>query len=226
MSCWLDSELGILGALHWSNGEHMRIRVAKPCDASAIAQLYLEASRHIEAGFVAQLGFKVLRLNYELLLSEPGAIVLCLDDGDGEVAGFVSGSLQFEEHFKNLARRKLSLSLACMGAFLCHPSLILGAVQRYAAVRGENPVKRFVVSSGPRIEFWACSKKRAVGVEAIELLKAWLGLAKSCGCSDVQCEVDEENQHVLRIHQALGATVVEQLKMGDGRTRYILKYAL
>jgi hypothetical protein len=201
----------------------MRLRVAKPCDALAIARLYLDASARLGNAYVAQLGLGFLRLNYKMLMSERNGIVLCLENGEGEIVGFVSGSLHIEEHFENLSRKRWQLAMACCSAFLRHPSLLRGAIQRFRTMRGSGSRGRFIVLSGPRLEFWAC-KKSVSGVDSICLVKAWLSLAKFAGCQMVNCEVDEENQRVLQVHQALGAGIIERFVTGDGRARCVLTY--
>jgi hypothetical protein len=204
----------------------MRIRLGKPGDAGAIARLYLQVSAGNERAFIARLGFSLLRLNYSLLLREPHSIVLCVVDDDEQVLGFISGSTRSEEHLQNLSRHKVRVALASLAALISEPHLIGASARRYRSMKKSDGSERFVVSSGPRIEFWACAQDVNLGAYAVDLLKGWLSVASTCGCAETLCEVDEGNARVLRLHKALGAAIVDEFKRDDGTVRYILKYTL
>jgi hypothetical protein len=204
----------------------MHIRLAKPGDASAMARLYLQASERNERAFIARLGFRLLRLNYSLLLREPHSIVLCIEDDDEEVLGFISGSTRAEEHFHSLSHHRVRVALASLAALISHPRLIGASTRRYRSMKRSDGSERYVVSSGPRIEFWACARNESLGAYAVDMLKGWLSVARICGCAEVLCEVDAGNTRVLRLHKALGAAIVDQFKREYGIARYILKYTL
>ena len=59
---------------------------------------------------------------------------------------------------------------------------------------------------------------------AINLLKFWLKSMFSFGVKSVKAEVDIANSDILKLHQKLGAQIIKEITLNDGRKRVHIEY--
>ena len=204
----------------------MKLRIAKKKDAVGLAEIYLRTASELPESFLPSLGCGFLMRYYQILISEPGSVVICLEDESGRIVGFASGTTAMEEHTAALARSRLTLVLSALPAIARRVSILVGMYKRFRSVRCSSEKDAFVLSRGPRLEYWGCIKGTVSPTEAIELMRAWLAIFRRLGGYTVSCEVDLSNDRVLRIHKAFGARVERKFTTGDGRERFVLKYDL
>jgi len=204
----------------------MHIRLAKPCDATALARVYLLSATRLRHYFLPKLGFRFLRKYHEVLLSERNCVAVCLEDDAGEVVAFASGSLKAEEHMAALASRKLGLLWASIPGLARKPTLLVGMRKRARPVASHELHNGYIAATGPRLEFWGAANDSSNPAEVVALLNAWLKVSAECGAKQVQFEVDDENVKVRRIHLALGAHVVRSFQTADGQPRTVMCYEL
>lgn len=204
----------------------MRLRIAKIKDADGLAEVYLRTASELPGSFLPSLGHGFLARYHQILISEPGSVVICLEDESGRIVGFASGTSAMEEHAAALSSDRLMLVLSALPAIAKRVSILVGMYKRFRAVRLTGEEDAFVLSKGPRLEYWGCIKGTVSPTEAIELMRAWLAIFRRLGGYSVSCEVDLSNDRVLRIHKAFGARVERKFITGDGRERFVLKYDL
>ena len=204
----------------------LRLRIAKPADASDLAEVYWCTASKLPEHFLPLLGRAFLARYHRILIAEPNSIVMCLEDQSGKVVGFASGTRAMEEHVAALSRNRVLLALSAIPALVKKPSLLGAMYARFRAVRCFKQDEGFVLGEGPRLEYWGCVKDAVTPAEALDLIGGWLAVFRRLGESAVSCEVDRSNESVLRIHMAFGAKVKRRFTTGDGRERYILQYDL
>ena len=91
--------------------DDVTIRKATLDDAEVLARLH---SSGIDTGFLPSLGHRFMSLIYRAMVTDPGAIVLVADDGDGPV-GFVAGVADVGEFYRTFIRRYgLAASVAAL----------------------------------------------------------------------------------------------------------------
>lgn len=203
----------------------IRYRLAKLSDIKSIAQLHWESSKRQPESFMFKLGYRFLVRYYECVMRERYSLVLCAEDQNGSVLGFVSGSIDASERSHSLRANKVSLLLAAVPQIILKPKLIKEIFSRYYSASSDVGVG-YVVQFGPHEDFWAWSGSHDSGNASIILHLNWLKTMKLFGVDKVKGEVDDENKLILRIHRMLGAEIIKQYETPDGRKRRIFEYDL
>jgi hypothetical protein len=203
----------------------MRIRIATEADLDQLTHIHLSSATSV-GQFLPLLGTRFLREYHRVLMRGKRSLVLCQEDNEGTVVGFISGTYAAEEHTAALRSHRSTLVLAALPALIRKPSLLLGMLKRFRSVRSNRIDGGYIAGAGCRLSYWGYLPGKRSGGSAIFLLQTWLSTAKDCGAQSVLLEVDESNSAVLKLHQMLGATVSRRFVTGDQRPRYLLCYEL
>ncbi len=206
--------------------EHRQLRLAKPEDAKQLADLHWTCSADQPGGFMFQLGKRFLVEYYRVCLNERTSVILCVENAKSNIIGLVSGSLAAEEHMAALPQNKLRLAVSAVPSIVRAPRLLGSMYARQGAGSAEGDKGGYIVTVGPREEFWAWDPSERSAGGAIELHKKWLSLMHLLGASQVKLEVDQVNTRVVKMHELMGATRVREFSTPDGRQRLIMEYAL
>jgi hypothetical protein len=163
---------------------------------------------------------------YRILLEDENGVVLCAVDDDGQIVGFVSGTLDAAGSSSALREHKLSLALWAGPATIRKPSLLLGLRSRYKTLvpPPEASDRLYVSAQGARCSYWAVRRMEQSGIVAIALLRQWLAIMRSLGAGRIVLEVDEQNADVAKVHQLLGARESRRYVTPDGKSRRELYY--
>jgi hypothetical protein len=202
----------------------MRIRLAKPKDAAALARVHHACSSELPQSFMDRLGPQFLRQYYRVLLQEKNSVVICAENSNQEVVGFISGSLDATEHMPELKRHRISLFLGALPALLRHPSLLLGMLDRQDSKSADVADDSFVVLKGARWEFWAYLPEARAGGKALDLFTSWLTMMRGFGTGIIHFEVDEDTPKIARLHRMLGARVLRKYITPEGKSRFLMAY--
>jgi hypothetical protein len=174
-------------------------------------------------GFMHLLGKKFLQAYYEILLDEGSSAIVCAYRDEKKIVGFVAGSIRAESRIAALKSHRLKLLFSSFQTLISNPKLITEVRARQNAGSAEDG-DGFVLTSGPQIQYWAWDADGGVG--AIVLLKKWLSLMQLIGITKVKGEVDIVHPKILKMHQLLGAEVINEFRTPDGRLRNIIEYDL
>lgn len=199
---------------------YMQFRLGNPRDTGRLACLHLQSSKKQPGGFMYHLGKGWLKAYYRILLTKGNLIVLCAEE-DGQIMGFVSGTLDASKNMDALRHNKFSLLIAAIPAIICNPKILLESYRRQKANAGVGK-DMYVLKDGVHEDYWAWNPARHSG--AIDLHLKWLSLVKLLGANNVKGEVDMANKMILKTHQMLGAKLVRQFVTPDGRKRVIIEY--
>lgn len=205
----------------------MRIRIAKPSDSNAIAEIHYASREKLAKGFFSQVTKSFLINYYKVLLNDPNSVVVCAEAKNGVICGFASGTLDAEKQFENLGRHKFRLAIALLPTIFFRPQIIGEALSRYISTRKNNEnVDKYVSVTGPRTEYWVWDARYGSSIWAGVLNNAHLHIMLILGVKSVCFEVDQDNHSVVKFSKGNGAEVVEIISLKDGRTRLIMKYDL
>ncbi len=203
----------------------MKFRLAKNSDINSLAEIHFNAGKTQPDGFMFKLGVPFLKSYYKLLLNERNSVILLAEDSDGIVCGFCAGTLSAEEHIVNMNRHKIRLAFSLIPSLIKCPKLIYEILARNKFVKSKGESSDFSISMGPRFEYWAWEPKNKNPIMAITLLKLWLKMLFTLGVPSVKAEVDVVNADILRLHKRLGAKVIKELTLLDGRKRVYIEYS-
>lgn len=201
----------------------MRFRLAKLCDADQLADVHSICCSEQPEGFMFKLGKSFLRKYYQILLNERNSVVIVAESEAEKIIGFYSGSSRSEEHIEKLRQNKLSLILASVRAILRNPCLLKSMYIRYKSTKNKG---EFIITNGPRMEYWACLPSDRNSGAAIELHKLWYEFMRLLGVTTVKGEINEANKRTLKMHQIMGATIIKEFETPEGNKRYIIEYIL
>jgi len=204
----------------------VKFRIAKPIDISVITELHYQASKDQPAGFLFQLGRIFLRQYYQVAFKEKFNILICAETDDGRIAGFISGSMDPEEHMRALREHWVRLGFAAAWSVLTTPKLMKAVWIRFGFLRGKAGTTTFASCEGPRIEFWGWAKDNQDSFMALEMLKTMLNVMKTFGAEKVYGEADESNVRIIKMNKLMGAEKVADLGIVDGRQRAIYVHDL
>lgn len=202
----------------------MRLRLAKKSDANTLAQIHLECGLIQPDGFMHRLGLNFLKTYYQILLEEKCSIVLLAEDENGFVHGFHSGTLAAEEHLLSLKKNKIKIFISLFPKILINPLIIKDLLLRNKYINSSTSSEKFGITFGPRGEYWALRPESKNAGVAISLLETWLNIVFELGCSSIKAEVDRSNNKVLEIHKILGAKIIQEMNLMDGRHRVVIEY--
>jgi hypothetical protein len=202
----------------------MKIRLAKKADVVSLAKIHLICGKIQPDGFMHQLGLCFLNTYYGILVNEKSSVIVVAEDENGFLHGFCSGSLAAEEHLIELKRNKFKLAFSLIPALLKSPKIFgkLLARNRYIETAGQST--SFGISHGTRCEYWAWRPESKNLVMSILLYKTWLNILFELGSTSIKGEVDSLNKYVLKMHKILGASIIDELNLSDGRKRIIIEY--
>lgn len=213
------------GADSMSSGEPIVFRLGKPGDEDQLASIHYQCVPAAADSFVTKLGPSFLRRYYRVLLAEPASLVLCALEGD-RIVGFVCGSLEARAHTEELDRKKFYLFLPLLPRLLMRPSAFREMLRRRRAFSSNGSDNGYIVSSGPRMELWACMPSARSGGRALNLLQSWLAVAANLGARRIRFEVNQTEAEVSKLHKLMGAHPVKTLSTPDGKERTIFEYCL
>ena len=202
----------------------VKFRNAKLIDVSQIADIHIESSKNQPGGFMHQLGHLFLVNYYKILIQEKHSIVIVAEDESGLIFGFCSGTLKAEEHIYYLNKYRLLLFFTSIPSIIRNPKLLIEILKRKNHIENKNSTVEFNNKIGVRNEYWGwrnnCDKSKSP-----ELFKIWMDVVFSYGYNSFKGEVDSINKHIVLFHKFLGAKILKEVKLPDGRSRYFVEYS-
>lgn len=123
------------------------VRPAEPADLTSTAQVH---RRSLPGGFFARLGTRFLARYHATFAAGPRATLLVAED-EGRIVGFLAGTVDNAQHYRDVVRRwPLGLTASGVAALLRRPRLAVEfvrtragrygrALRRYARRRAEAP---------------------------------------------------------------------------------------
>ena len=199
----------------------MRLRLAKPDDAGAIAEIYYACNAGNPRSFMVRMGRRFLRCYYRVTLGARESVTLCAENPAGEMMGFASGTIDASALLGTLRSARGSLLLAAAGAVMLHPTL-LSQMRR----RGRDGGAGYIISTGARWEYWAWHPRFKGTSGAIALQRAWLDVVRGLGIRKVGLEVNADDEKIARLHQSCGAKLLRETTTPEGIARLFLEYDL
>ena len=110
-----------------------------------------------------------------------------------------------------------------MPSILRNPKLFIEILKRNKHINNKNNKIEFNNKIGVRNEYWGwrnnCDRSRSP-----ELFKTWMDVVFSFGYDSFNGEVDSVNKNIVLFHKMLGAKILKEVKLPDGRTRFFVKY--
>ncbi len=201
----------------------VKFRNAKVSDAKELAKIHIESGKNQPGGFMHQLGYYFMFKYYQLLIQERYSVIILAEDESNLVYGFCSGTLDATEHINNLRKNKISLFLASLPAILKRPSLFFELIKRKKHIDYSNGSIEYNTKTGVRNEYWGwrnnCDKSQSP-----ELFKTWMNVVYSYGYNSFRGEVDSINTKIVLFHKFLGARILNEIELPDGRKRYFVEY--
>jgi hypothetical protein len=202
----------------------LKLRLANKSDIKSLAKTHLICGKLQPDGFMHQLGLGFLKTYYRILLNEKGSVIVIAEDENGIVHGFCSGSLAAEKHLDELKRNQIKLAFSLIPALIKSPKIIGKLLARNRFVKSAGQSTSFGISQGSRCEYWAWRPESRNLVISILMFETWLNIVFELGSASIKGEVDILNKYVLRIHKIIGAKVIDELILSDGRKRVIIEY--
>jgi hypothetical protein len=178
----------------------------------------------IPHGILKSLGGRFRLEYYRTTLIEPHSLTLCLVSAEGNMLGIASGSLDAAEHMAYLKRRRFHLAWAAAPVLIRHPLMVPKLIRKQRNKGADGSTDDYIVTSGPRLEFWGVTDECRSGGHAVALLQAWLSIAKLLGADLIRFEVNASEERAEMVHRKLGATLVKEFVTPEGTSRKILQY--
>lgn len=199
----------------------MKYRIAKLCDIKDIVDIHYSIRDTYSVGFFSHMRKPFIRQYYRILLQDKNEIIVCAEDNNGKIAGFCSSTLDMKSQLKHIKKHKFRLGISALSSLIAKPSLILQIFERFKAIdsSGNNKI---IITEGARSEYWAWDTKNNDSISSVEMYFANLKILKSLGVKTVSGEVDKVNRKVLAFQKANGFKIIDEIKLSDGRERYIL----
>jgi hypothetical protein len=202
----------------------MKLRIAKKSDNKILADIHMECGKIQPDGFMHQLGLTFLRTYYAILINEKKSIILLAEDENDFIHGFCSGTMAAEEHLEKLKKHKVKLAFSLIPALLKSPKLLKNIIARNKYINTSVKSVKFGVSLGSRCEYWAWRPENKNLTMSMHLFNVWRNIVFELGSESIKGEVDMLNKYILKIHKILGAKIIEELNLPDGRSRVIIEY--
>ena len=202
----------------------MKFRIAKQSDIRILSELHFEAGKIQPNGYMYKLGLPFLRLYYKILVNEKNSLVIVAENKYSIICGFCAGTFVAEEHLQTLKRSRLKIAISLIPSIIKSPQLIFSILSRNKFINSNGKSSDVSISRGPRFEYWAWSSKSKNPFMAISLLKFWLKIMFNFGVNSVKAEVDLVNSDILKLHQKLGAQIIKEITLDDGRKRVHIEY--
>ena len=201
----------------------IKYRLANKKDIQQLADLHYLFGRNQIGGFMHRLGRSFFKVYYNIHLNERNSIILVAEDEEGKIHGFTSGTLSSEEHLFFLKRNRIKLAISVLFAVIKSPKILKELFARLDFVLLKSKSEKYGVIAGPRIDYWVWETKGNIN-KSVFLFRTWLEIAFSYGVPSVKGEIDIENQSILTIHKHLGARIIQELTLKDGRKRVIIEF--
>lgn len=202
----------------------MQLRIAKPSDAKEIARLHMIANTTHSIGVFSKMGKIFMNCYYKIILDDPNSVFLCVEDDNGKLIGFASGSLDYPAEIKRLKKHWIKLGFAAIPTFLTSPKLIAEIFKRVVSVQEGN--HSYITSKKVRTAYWVWDKKNNDSKMSVVMNERHLQLIHLLGVDKVYFEIDSYNKSVLKFTTMNGALIIDKMMLPDGRERNILCYDL
>ena len=201
----------------------IKFRLAKPSDAKQLADVQMHVKERYNEGIALALGKRYITAYYKIILNDPWEVVICAENEDGKIVGFISDSLNAKERFENIRKHRLTLGFAAMTSLILHPSLIKDVWQRYKSLNNKNSKEKFVHTEGVRVGYW-CWLKSDDSLRSIDLNRANGAILRALGVKVIHFEVDKFNKAVYKFNIKVNkAEPVEEITLPDGRVRVLMR---
>lgn len=202
----------------------IQYRIAKPCDAKALACLHWNVRERYTKGIFLSLGKSFLKTYYKIILNDPYEVVVCAEDvNTRQIIGFSSATLKAEHQAETLKKYRFLIGLSALTALIRKPSLIKDSWQRYKSL-GEKTEQKFINTKGVRGEYWCWLKSEDDGIKAIEMGYIKEDIINCLGYKELFFEVDKFNRRVYKFYSKFEkCDVVEEITLPDGRERVLFK---
>jgi len=203
----------------------IKYRLAKITDAFSLARVHKKCAEFQQDGFFHKLGILFIWRYYKIVLSNKNSFILLAED-QNELLGFHSGTLKAEEHLSNLKKNRISLFFSIIPELFINPKLFFEVYKRYRFVSNKNTDIKFGIKEGPRGEYWGWLPKSPNPIESLNLHKKWHLIFKQLDVNFVKSEVDITNDRVYKSIKIMGAEILSEIILPDGRKRAIVQYDL
>jgi len=201
----------------------MKYRIATPEDYSTIARIHYYSGQKQAGSFIPQLGINFLREYYKIHFKDENSIILVAEDEGGNISGFVSGTTSCDKFLSLLRKNKLRLFISTLPVLLRNPGILMNLKKRYDFVNHKENCVQYGVTSGARIDYWAWDADSR-SKTSVFLFKAWLDMVFEKDTNCVKGEIDTENSQMINLCTFLGARIIHECKLPDGRTRLYIEF--
>ena len=124
-----------------------------------------------------------------------------------------------------MRKYKFRLGLCAIPSFISKPSLIAETLKRYKATKGESDEK-YLPDGGARWEYWTWDAEHQDSASSAAMANIYLKILYTLGVKHLHLDVDIVNKKVWMFHKINKADIKEQIKLSDGRDRYLMSYDL
>jgi hypothetical protein len=201
----------------------VKFRNAKLVDAKQIAIIHIESCKNQPGGFMHQLGYYFILNYYKILIQEKHSIIIIAEDENGIIYGFCSGTLDAKEHLISLNKNRFFLFISSLPSIFKKPQLLIEILNRKKHINNKKNTIEFNNKIGVRNEYWGWRNNYDKS-KSPELFKTWMNIVFSYGYNSFNGEVDSVNKSIVLFHKFLGAKILKEVKLPDGRTRYFVQY--
>lgn len=201
----------------------MKYRIARPEDANILARIHLISEESRAGGFLHKLGPAFMKSYYRIRLKDSDSVILVAEDENGAICGFVSGTLAAEDYIEVLRENRFRLFFSLVPVLFKFPFIFKQLKERYYYILQKDDMEESGITKGSQIDYWTWDKTCKSG-DSIFLLKAWLDLMFKRDIFSIRGDVDQENQNILELVKCLGARVIGEVKLRDGRKRYFIEF--
>jgi hypothetical protein len=202
----------------------MNLRFARKKDAGQLARLHSASLADLPDSLEFALGAPYLEQYYRILSDEKGCVILCAENDDGNIVGFLSSTLDYAgEHRQALNQNRFFLLLASIPGILRNPKVLSKILKLRQRGRGEEN-KPTDCDQEAHLLFWCWDARDLTPAGPIELLQSSLAIFKSLGVNKVRLDVHERNGKIIKIHHLLGAKTIDKISSPDEGVTYVLEY--
>lgn len=201
----------------------MKYRLAHRSDIDSLARIHYKAGQSQVGGFMHKLGLPFLKTYYSIHLDDENSVVWVAEDEHKSICGFVSGTIDAQKSLLLLKENRFNLGFSVLPVLFKVPGLLSCLKARYDFVSLKSKSEHFGITCGPRLDYWAWDTS-VKGGSSLFLMKVWLEDVFSKNVYCVQGEVDKENGAIMSFVALLGARVLNEQKLKDGRTRIFIEF--
>ena len=201
----------------------VKFRNAKIDDARQLAEIHIESGKNQPGGFMHLLGFHFIHRYYKILLNEKHSIIIVAEDENALLYGFCSGTLDASEHLISLNKHKFKLLFTSLPGIIKNPLIFIELLKWKKHIDTNDYSIEYNTKIGVRNESWGwrnnCDKSKSP-----ELFKTWMNVVFLYGYDSFRGEVDSINKNIVLFHKLLGAKILKEVDLPDGRKRYFVEY--